>query len=102
VIVATGALIPITIAVIMTAVLGQGVDPTTDTQIVSRSNPTLLDLAIALGAGAAGAYAHSRRDVADSLPGVAVTIALVPPLAVVGAAAQLSDWAPREAHCCCS
>ncbi len=89
---ATGALIPVGVGVIVTAVLGQGVDPATNTQIVSRASPTLLDLAIAFGAGAAGAYANSRRDVADSLPGVAVAIALVPPLAVVGAAAQLGDW----------
>jgi len=90
--VVTGALIPVAVGVLVTATLGQGVDPTVNSQILSRGSPTLLDLAVAIGAGAAGAFAHSRRDVSDSLPGVAVAIALVPPLAVVGAAAQLGDW----------
>lgn len=89
----TGAAVPIASGLITTAIAGQGVDPAANTQIVSRASPNLLDLAIALAAGAAGAYANSRRDVADSLPGVAVAIALVPPLAVVGVAAQLADWA---------
>ena len=61
-------------------------------QVTSRVNPTLLDLGIALAAGAAGAFAISRPDVADSLPGVAIAVALVPPLAVVGTTAQLGAW----------
>lgn len=86
-----GICIPIIIGVVASAMIGMGVDPDTNTQIVSRATPTLIDLAIALAAGAAGAYALSRRDIADSLPGVAVAIALVPPLTVVGIAAQLGD-----------
>lgn len=54
-------------------------------EIMSRTEPTLLDLGIALAAGAAGAYALVRREVSDALPGVAVAVALVPPLATVGA-----------------
>jgi len=38
----------------------------------------------ALAAGAAGAYAISRPDLSSSLPGVAIAVALVPPLGVVG------------------
>lgn len=73
----------------VSAVFGRGVDAETNTQILSRTSPTLLDLFIAVAAGAAGAYAVSRSDVSDALPGVAVSIALVPPLAVVGVTAQL-------------
>jgi uncharacterized membrane protein len=40
----------------------------------------LLDLIIALASGAAGAFALSRADISDSLPGVAIAISLVPPL----------------------
>ncbi len=54
-------------------------------EILARTGPTLLDLGIALAAGAAGAYALVRREVSDALPGVAVAVALVPPLATVGA-----------------
>ncbi|MCD6519271.1 MAG: DUF389 domain-containing protein [Anaerolineae bacterium] len=54
------------------------------TEMLRRSRPTLLDLAIALLSGAAGAYALSRRNVASALPGVAIAVALVPPLATIG------------------
>lgn len=53
-------------------------------EVTSRTAPTLLDLGIALAAGAAGAFAVTRADVSETLPGVAVAIALVPPLAVIG------------------
>lgn len=58
-------------------------------EISSRVEPGLSAMAVALAAGAAGAFATSRRSIGDSLPGVAVSIALVPPLSVVGIA--LSD-----------
>jgi uncharacterized hydrophobic protein (TIGR00271 family) len=53
-------------------------------QITSRVSPTLLDMGIALAAGAAGAYATVDDRVSASLPGVAIAVALVPPLGVVG------------------
>lgn len=68
------------------------VDTLTNSQIVSRSNPTLVDLVIAVAAGAAGAYGLSRRDVSNSLPGVAIAIALVPPLTVIGISYSQGDW----------
>jgi uncharacterized hydrophobic protein (TIGR00271 family) len=58
----------------------------TNTQITGRISPSLIDLFAALASGAAGAFAMSRDDVADSLPGVAISISLVPPLCVVGVA----------------
>ncbi|MEO8692213.1 MAG: DUF389 domain-containing protein [Acidimicrobiales bacterium] len=56
---------------------------------LSRTAPALTDLLVALAAGAAGAYATLRADVSSSLPGVAVAVALVPPLATVGVTLQL-------------
>ncbi len=56
----------------------------TNSQIVSRVSPRLIDLYGALASGAVGAFAMSRKDVANTLPGVAIAIALVPPLTVVG------------------
>jgi len=56
----------------------------TNGQITSRASPGLMDLIIALAAGAAGAYAIGRQEIADSLAGVAIAISLVPPLSVVG------------------
>ena len=62
-----------------------------NSQILSRTSPTLLDLLIAIAAGAAGAYATCRTDVSDSLPGVAIAVALVPPLSVVGITLEAGD-----------
>lgn len=61
-------------------------------ELMARTSPNLLDLGVALVAGAAGAYASSRRQAADAISGVAVAVALVPPLAVVGICLQLTEW----------
>ena len=53
-------------------------------EILVRTQPSLLDLAIALFSGLAAAYALCRSDAAGALPGVAIAAALVPPLATVG------------------
>jgi len=53
-------------------------------QMLGRTSPTLLDLGVALASGAAAAYATSRREAAGALSGVAIAVALVPPLATVG------------------
>lgn len=53
-------------------------------EIMSRTSPNLLDLGIAVFSGVAGAYAHAREEVAKTLAGVAIAVALVPPLAVAG------------------
>lgn len=55
-----------------------------NSQISGRTSPGLLDLLAAMATGLAGAVALSRRDVAAVLPGVAIAISLVPPLAVAG------------------
>lgn len=53
-------------------------------EMAGRLNPNLLDLGVAIAAGVAGAYAYARESVTKSLPGVAIAVALVPPLCVVG------------------
>jgi uncharacterized hydrophobic protein (TIGR00271 family) len=60
-------------------------------EVLARSEPSLLDLGIAISAGAAGAYALGRRSAAAALPGVAIAVALLPPLAVVGIALALGE-----------
>jgi uncharacterized hydrophobic protein (TIGR00271 family) len=55
-----------------------------NSQVSGRVQPNLADLVVALASGAAGAFALSRRNVSDALPGVAIAISLVPPLCVVG------------------
>lgn len=53
-------------------------------EILARTKPTLLDLGIAFFAGGIGAYCQANKGVAESLAGVAIAVALVPPLSVVG------------------
>ncbi len=50
----------------------------------SRINPTLLDLGIAILSGIAAAYSKSFKEIVSNLAGVAIAVALVPPLAVAG------------------
>ena len=58
----------------------------------SRMSPTLLDLLIAVISGIAGAYAHAKEEIAKSLAGVAIAVALVPPLSVAGIGLGWGDW----------
>jgi uncharacterized hydrophobic protein (TIGR00271 family) len=55
-----------------------------NSQVSGRVQPNVTDLVVALASGAAGAFALSRKNVSDALPGVAIAISLVPPLCVVG------------------
>ncbi|OIV36773.1 TIGR00341 family protein [Mangrovactinospora gilvigrisea] len=55
-----------------------------NSQVSSRISPRLIDLIAALATGTVGAFALVRTDISDTLPGVAIAISLVPPLAVTG------------------
>ncbi len=53
-------------------------------EISGRLHPSMLDLMVAIISGVAGAFANARENIAKSLPGVAIAVALVPPLCVAG------------------
>lgn len=53
-------------------------------EIIARTQPTLIDLAIAIAAGAVGGFAKIRPQVSDAVAGTAIAVALMPPLCVVG------------------
>ena len=57
-------------------------EPTTE--LIARTQPTLLDVGVALFGGIAGIVAGSRRDQSMALPGVAIATALMPPLCTAG------------------
>ncbi|BFM12255.1 hypothetical protein R50072_24080 [Simiduia litorea] len=61
-------------------------------EIAGRMQPNLLDLGVAIASGIAGAYAYVREDVAKSVSGVAIAVALVPPLCVSGIGLGWMDW----------
>ncbi len=66
-----------------------------NSQVAARVAPRLIDLIAALATGCVGSFAQVRSDVSDTLPGVAIAISLVPPLAVVGLTWE--SGAPDEA-----
>jgi len=88
-----GVMMTIVIGVALGLIVPATIDVATNSQILARSTPTILDLITAVAAGAAGAYGLSRPDVSDALPGVAIAISLVPPLSVVGIAWSQGAWA---------
>lgn len=61
-------------------------------EILSRTNPNIGDLLVALCAGVAAAYMMVRKEALSALPGVAISVALVPPLCVSGVLAYLDAW----------
>ena len=79
-----GAALVVLVGVAFALVLPGGFDLLGNSQIAGRTSPGILDLIAAVATGFAGAIALARRDVAAVLPGVAIAISLVPPLAVVG------------------
>jgi uncharacterized hydrophobic protein (TIGR00271 family) len=58
-------------------------------EVSSRTFPALLDLGVAITAGAAAGYISPRRSTTSALPGVGIAVALVPPLASVGILLEL-------------
>lgn len=62
-------------------------------EMSGRLSPTILDLFVAIVSGAAAAYAKSDEKIAGSLAGVAIAVALVPPLAVAGIGLGWGEWA---------
>lgn len=63
-----------------------------NSEMLARISPTILDLGVAIIAGIAGAYASARSQVAKNLAGVAIAVALVPPLAVSAIGIGWLDW----------
>ncbi|MDJ0692703.1 MAG: DUF389 domain-containing protein [Xenococcaceae cyanobacterium MO_188.B32] len=77
----SGIALTILIAIISTNIMGVRV---VRSEIIARINPNLGDLVVGMAAGAAASFAYTRHSIANALPGVAISVALVPPLSVVG------------------
>ncbi|MBF0133500.1 MAG: TIGR00341 family protein [Magnetococcales bacterium] len=81
------------LALLCGTVVATGIPLRTLTQeMAARLSPNLLDLGIAVVSGMAGAYASAREELTNSLAGVAIAVALVPPLCVVGIGLGWMDW----------
>ena len=79
-----GVLVVLGTAIALSKLLGQAQIDLSQSEIVARTHPTLLDLAIGFAAGLAGAFATVNRKISGSIAGVAIAVALVPPLCVSG------------------
>jgi len=53
-------------------------------EVMARTEPDLLHLLVAIVAGASVAYMLARPEWSETLPGVAIAVALIPPLATMG------------------
>lgn len=53
-------------------------------EIISRTRTTIPNVMIAIAAGFAGSFALVKPKLNENLPGVAISVALIPPLAVFG------------------
>jgi uncharacterized hydrophobic protein (TIGR00271 family) len=82
--VVSGAVLVVAIGWAVGTFVAVDVVAATNPQVAGRVHPRLIDLVAALATGVVGAFALVRSDVSDTLPGVAIAISLVPPLAVVG------------------
>jgi uncharacterized hydrophobic protein (TIGR00271 family) len=66
--------------------------PEFDSEIISRSRPTLLDLGIAVAAGGISAFAKLQPKISGSVAGTAIAVALMPPICVIGLGLAQNNW----------
>lgn len=97
------ALVTLAVGVAITTVLSMGLGLIAGSidllmvvpdEITARLQPNLLDLGIALAAGAIATYAKVNPGAVSSMAGTAIAVALVPPVCVMGimlAAGELDD-----------
>jgi uncharacterized hydrophobic protein (TIGR00271 family) len=65
---------------------------TLPTEVMARTQPSPIDLAIALAGGLAAAFAFAMPNISAALPGVAIATALMPPLCTIGIGLAFSRW----------
>ena len=70
--------------------------PVFGAEVLSRTTPNLLDLGVALVAGAISTYAKVRSKAVSSVAGTAIAVALVPPVCVCGLLLSAQQWGPAR------
>ncbi|RJR29286.1 TIGR00341 family protein [Candidatus Microgenomates bacterium] len=61
-------------------------------EIASRAQPSLTYVVIAIIAGLAASFALVKPQLSETLPGIAISVALIPPLATTGIGIAKLDW----------
>lgn len=80
----TGAVLVVATGFLVAQLVGPQHIDFSSSEIANRTSPTLYDFAIGLAAGLAGAYCTVHPGLQGSIAGVAIAVALVPPLSVTG------------------
>ena len=88
----SGLVIVVVLGLVFSAFVATPESLATNSQVLGRTSPSLMDLVAALATGFAGGFAMCRKDLSAVLPGVAIAISLVPPLGVVGVCAGQGLW----------
>ncbi|MBD3310982.1 MAG: TIGR00341 family protein [Candidatus Magasanikbacteria bacterium] len=85
-------------AVIVSAITGyiikfiEGQNLILTNEIVIRAKPDLFYFLVAILSGLAGAYAYSKPKILSSITGIAISVALLPPLSVIGLSITMQNW----------
>ena len=66
--------------------------PNLTEEILSRAHPSLAYLMVALIAGFAASFALVKPHLSETLPGIAISVAIIPPLAVTGIGVAKFNW----------
>lgn len=75
----------VAVAISLSALLGWLVGlPEFGSEVAARTSPNLLDLGVALAAGAVSGQAKLKPTISDAVAGTAIAVALMPPLCTVG------------------
>lgn len=61
-------------------------------ELLARTNPTIWDVFIAFFGGLAGIVGASRKEISNTVPGVAIATALMPPLCTAGYGLSMGNW----------
>ena len=70
------------LSVLATFLFSDGLVATSE--VLARTEPSLLHFLVAVVAGAAVAFTLGQPEWSETLPGIAISVALIPPLAVIG------------------
>lgn len=73
------------LAVVISAAIAYLVPlPEYSQEILSRTKPTLYDIIVAIASGIVGAYGYANKRISSTLVGIAIAVALMPPLCTIG------------------
>lgn len=73
-------------------ILIDGKDIALTAEILSRAEPNLLYFFVALFAGMAGAFGYARPKIVESVIGIAIAAAIIPPVVVSGLGLAVGDF----------